>query len=101
MSQSAELANAFDAKAWRDKRRAELRAKNICVDCGAEPASDGHVLCAPCLADRRSREKLRAKRVADERRKLRKELLWKGIAPALQPCETSEHSRDTNRTAAV
>jgi hypothetical protein len=93
---SAEVETTFDAKAWRDKRRTALRAKNICVDCGVEPMSVGHTLCEECLADRRRREKRGRLCKADENRKRRKELLWKGLAQEVPACETGQHGSEEN-----
>lgn len=43
----------------RDKRRARLRAADLCIDCGKREVEAGHSLCSKCLLARRVRERLR------------------------------------------
>jgi hypothetical protein len=57
-----------DRKKYMASRRAKLRVEGICVDCQKEKAhinaktGQRHVLCVACLAARRSRIELSAKR---------------------------------------
>lgn len=44
---------------YHSKRRAVLKAHGTCVDCGADPAEAGHVLCRGCRLARSDREKKR------------------------------------------